>query len=939
MGEPPPIPPAGAVTFLFTDIEGSTRLWERNRKAMWRALERHNAIIGEAIRVQGGWHFKTVGDAFQVAFADPAAAVAVCVAAQRALATEPWPETGPLRVRMALHRGEADPTPTGDYHAPSLHRLAPLLAAGHGGQVLLSAAARAAVGGHLAPGVTLRSLGRHQLRDLLAAEEIWQLDIPGLPATFPPLKSLEAFPTNLPQQAAPVIGREAEVAGLRALLVAEEPRLLTLTGPGGVGKTRLALATASEALEAFPDGVFLVSLAAVEDAALLLAEIAGVLGVREGGGQTLAESVRTYLDGKRVLLVLDNLEQLRPFEQAAATVASLMDAAPSARVLATSRAPLRVRAEREFPVPPLPTPDVNLSRDASGLAMLTDNPAVALFVARARAARPAWRLTPANAEDVAEIARRLDGLPLALELAAARIRVLAPADILQRLGDALGLLAARGGDRPDRQQTLRAAIAWSHDLLGFVEQAAFRRLGVFSGGFTLEAAEQLLAAAPDPWVDGLDAVALLVEQSLLHAEEDADGEGRYRMLETVRAFAAEELDGSRESAIVRAAHATWVEQLARDADRRLLGAEGAALLTRLEREHDNFRSALAWAIAHRPDDLGLRLPESLWRFWELRGHYAEARAWLSRSLTTSQQAPSTLRAQALDGLGNIAWRQGDLRAAAEALEESLRLRRESDDPMALVGTLTSLGTVSELRGDLDRARALQEEAVVIAREIADPWKLATALNNLALVVSNQDETELATALLEESVAIKRQTGNLVGTATSLNNLAVLMVTVGQPERAITYLEETLAIDRQIGSPSGIADSLANLASVIVDTGDVARSAGLDAEALELRRDLGDRISIAYSIENIAATSSRAGQAETGARLFGAAERLREELEAPLPPSERQRYDEGVALSRSALPEPVFAQSWAAGRVLTLDDVIAEALHAARQVAKPAPASV
>ena len=700
-----------------------------------------------------------------------------------------------------------------------------------------------------------------------------------------------------------------------------------------MGKTRLALAAAADSLETFPDGLFLVTLAGVEAAALLLPEVAAVLGVREGGGLSLEESVLAYLGGKRLLLVLDNLEQLKPFETAASVIATLLDAAPTVRVLATSRAPLRIRAEQEWPVSPLSTPEPGVDVDGeAALATLAATPAVALFVERARAARPAWRLTPANAADVAEIARRLDGLPLAIELAAARIRVLTPAEILRRLGGALDLLAARSGDRPDRQQTLRAAIAWSHDLLRFEDQVAFRRLGVFSGGFTLEAAEQVLAETPDPWLDPLEAVTVLVEQSLIRTEEDALGETRYRMLETVRAFALEELSRSGEDEAVRAAHARWVDTFARDADAHVLGPDSGAWLSRYEREHDNFRAAMAWAIEHDPVDLGLRVPESLWRFWELRGHYTEARGWLERALAASPDAPAPLRALALEGLGNIVYRQGDLKAGATALEESVAIWRSLDDPRKLAATLSNLGSVVETQGDLDRAQALHEEALSIARQIGNPIPVATALNNLALVLWGKGDLERATTLLEESVAMKRQIGNQVGLAHSLNNLGILALDAGDPDRAIAYLEETLAIDRELGNPAGIADSLGNLAGILAGTGDLGRAAALDAEALELRRTLGDRLSIAHNLDSIAATASRAGFADVGARLFGAAERLREELLAPIPRSEQARYESGVNIARSALSAEEFAQAWAAGRSLALDDAIAEAMGVAGKIA-------
>ena len=442
----------------------------------------------------------------------------------------------------------------------------------------------------------------------------------------------------------------------------------------------------------------------------------------------------TYLNGKRLLLVLDNLEQLRPFEAAAALVARMQ----TMRVLGTSRAPLRIRSEREWPVSPLPPPAPNeVGAGDEALAALAANPAVALFVDRARAARPAWRLTPSNARDVAEIARRLDGLPLAIELAAARIRVLTPADVLRRLGAALDLLAAHGVDLPDRQQTLRAAIAWSHDLLSFEQQAAFRRLGVFAGGFTLEAAEAVLRGAPDPWVDVLDAVAILVEQSLLRTEENPDGETRYRMLETVRAFALEELATVHEEIALRTAHARWMDGFARRADVNVLGPESGLWLEQFEREHDNMRAAIVWAIAHDANDLGMRLPEAMWRFWDVRGHFTEARGWLERANAAGPDAPAALRARLLDGLGSIAWKQGDLPASRQAFTASLELWRSLGDRHSVAGALSNLGVITELQGDVDTAQNLYEEALAEAREIGDPLRVAMTLNNLALAVGTR----------------------------------------------------------------------------------------------------------------------------------------------------------------------------------------------------------
>jgi predicted ATPase/class 3 adenylate cyclase len=523
--------PSGTVTFLFTDIEGSTALWERDRAAMQRAVQCHLAVLRAAIAAHGGVLFKVVGDAVQAAFHTAPQAVAAAVASQRALTGEDSGTVSPVRVRMALHAGEATPDERGDYLAASLNRLARLLSTGHGGQVLTSQAVQQLVRGALPQGVETRSLGEHRLRDLQEPEVVFQIAAPGLLDAFPPLRSLPSHPTNLATPPTRLIGREAELPGV-LLLLEEGARLVTLTGPGGTGKTRLALEAAAEALASFPGGVWFLDLASVTDPTLLLDQIAGVLGIREYVDRGPLDQMANALAGRRTLLVLDNLEQFRPFDMLGRIVADVLGAAPELAILATSRAPLRLGLEREVPVPPLPLPTAT----ETALEALSASPAVALFVTRAAAARPGFVLTPQTAPAVAELCRRLDGLPLAIELAAARVRALGPADILARLGERLDLLADRGPDRPGRQRTLEATIAWSHHLLAADEQAALRRLAVFAG-FDLAAAESVLGSMNPTVPDALASLELLVEQSLVRTEEQPDGSLRYHMLETVRSFA------------------------------------------------------------------------------------------------------------------------------------------------------------------------------------------------------------------------------------------------------------------------------------------------------------------------------------------------------------------------------------------------------------------
>ncbi len=453
--------PSGTVTFLFTDIEGSTRRWQLDAVAMTDAVARHLSLLRDAIQRSGGVPFKTVGDAVQAAFPTAPQAVQAAVAAQQALLAESWPEPlQPLRVRMALHAGEAAPR-DGDYLAPMLNRLARLLGVSHGGQILVSSAVCGLLRDQKLPDITLRFLGEQQLRDLLEPEQVWQVVAPELPADFPPLHSPGTPPPqNLPAPATPLIGRETEVATVLRLF-SESMRLVTVTGTGGTGKTRLALAAAAESLDDFAGGVWFLDLAALTEPRMLLPQIAAVVGVRESGEAPLAEQLAQHFADQRVLLLLDNLEQFRPANELARTVANLLAAAPTLAILATSRAPLRLRQERELPLAPLPVPS---SRETA-VATLQTSPSVQLFVSRAQAVRPGFTLGPHNAQAVAELCRRLDGLPLALELAAARIRALAPADILKRLGNRLDLLADPRSDRPDRQRTLEATVAWSYDLL------------------------------------------------------------------------------------------------------------------------------------------------------------------------------------------------------------------------------------------------------------------------------------------------------------------------------------------------------------------------------------------------------------------------------------------------------------------------------------------
>jgi class 3 adenylate cyclase len=500
--------PTGTVTFLFTDVEGSTRLWERDPEAMSQALARHDELLREAVEIRGGFVFKTVGDAFYAAFSTAAEAVEAALDAQKFLLSEEWEETGPLKVRVVLHTGMAEER-NGDYFGPTINRAARLLSTGHGGQVLLSLSTQELVRDQLPLGAELRDLGVRRLKDLSRPEHVFQLTDPELPSSFPPLKTLDVRLNNLPIQPTPLLGREREVAEIADLLRREDVRLLTLTGTGGTGKTRLALQSAAELIDEFEDGVFFVALAPIGDPELVASTVAGTLSVSESAGRALKEDLREYLSTKELLVVLDNFEQV---VDAAPLVGELLSVCPGLKVLVTSRTSLRIYGEHEYAVRALELPDPG---HLPPIETLRQYEAIRLFTERARAANAHFSLTKENALAVAEICARLDGLPLAIELAAARIKLLSPQAMCSRLGDPLKFLTGGARDLPERQRTLRGAIAWSHALLDEGEQVLFARLSVFSGGCTLEAVEAICDPVGDLFVDVLEGISSLLDENVL----------------------------------------------------------------------------------------------------------------------------------------------------------------------------------------------------------------------------------------------------------------------------------------------------------------------------------------------------------------------------------------------------------------------------------------
>lgn len=888
--------PTGTITFLFTDIEGSTRLLQALGDKYRAAQDRHAEIMRAAIAEQDGYEVRTEGDSFFVTFRSPVQAVQAAVSAQRGLAAEEWSDEGEIRVRMGLHTGEGV-AGGDDYLGVDVNRAARIAAAGHGGQVLLSDATRALVAARLPEGVGVRSLGSYRLKDLADGERLHELEIRGLPSGFPPLRALDVRRAHLPRETTTFIGRAAELEALAGLI--SERRLVTLTGAGGTGKTRLALRAAADIVDRFPEGGYFVGLASIRDAGLLAAAIATELHLSDCGTSPIEacpetslacasvtsceDTLRDWLGDREVLLVLDNLEQI---DGAGVVICRLLNSAPGLRVLATSRAPLHVSGEQEFSVQPLPVP----ARDV-GPAVLEASEAVQLFVDRVRLIDPSFTPNPDDLGVIAETCRRLDGLPLAMELAAARTRLLSLTAIRDRLGRRLDALVGGPSTVPQRQHSLRETIAWSYDLLDEPEKTLFCRLAVFVGGWTIDTADAVCAGSPVTAVEpGLEALA---EQSLIQPSRSG-GEPRSTLLETIGEFAKEQLERSGEAFEMTSRHGISFRRLAEEALRHSDGPERETWFDRLEADLDNLRAAIDRSVGDGHAEQALSIAAALRPFWLQRNHSAEGLRILV-ALTEQAGAP-----------------EGPEFAAATAAAAALGC----------------------WLGDYETARRMGKVSVAASQRIGDRRRQADALDSLGFATTERDPAA-ALALNDDSLAAFRDVGDIRGEGQALLTRATAQVALGHLGEARESLERSVELLRRAGDPYCELFSTIMLGRIKLLAGDGAAGMCDYRSVLEMSRRLDLRMGIAAGLDLLAEVAIWTGDEARAVRLGAAAQRLKEELKGGIPPQAGGAL-EPLAAAREKLTPDEFAREEGVGRAMDLDSAIAEGL-ATRPPAQITPA--
>ena len=914
--------PKGTVTFLFTDIEGSTTLWDQYPEQMQSALARHDCIVRGAVIQHDGVVFKTIGDAFCAAFSSPAPAVSAAIAAQRALSAEPWPAPITIKVRMAIHSGVAELRDQ-DYFGPPLNRLARLLSIGHGGQVLVSEIAKDLCRDFPRDDVTLKPLGEFRLKDLGRSESVFQLLHADLALEFPPLRSTESFPTNLPAQLTSFVGRIREIEQITESL--RKVRLLTLTGPGGCGKTRLSLQLGTDLTTQFGDGVWFVELAPVSDPLIVPQIVISALGMREYGEKPALQILSEHLRAKNLLLILDNCEHLLP--ACASLVDVLLRYCPRLKVLASSREALGLPGELTFPVPCLSLP---AARQNVPLEQMGNYEAVQLFTERARLYLPSFEITQENAAALGSVCRRLDGIPLAIELAAARIRSLSLGEIDTRLDERFRLLTGGSRTLAPRQQTLRALIDWSYALLSPEEQSVLRRLSVFASGCSLKAAENVCATEAIKSCDVLDLVTSLVDKSLVVAER-LGSSARYRLLETIREYGTHQLVESGHAESVRDRHLEFYLSLAREAQPNLKGPNQISWFSQLECEHDNYRTALDWCFSEgRAPQKGAELATALGWFWFVSGNWSEGTTWLNRSLEALPSREAHLRAKALI---MTAWIEigRDRNRARSLAEESLCLGKECGDDLICADALNFQSILTRERGDYEGARREAAEALGLYEAAAVQVGVAHALNNLGRIANYQEHFDEAESFYLRALDLLREVGGQREITLTVSNMGYLYHSRQDDALAITYLSEGLQLAEQLGDQWLLCWACADLGIAMVAVSRFESARTVLAKGLGIGMELGEHQVISACLDGLAAIYSEQGDPRSAAQIAGAAAAVREQAHVDLAQSDRPRYQGHVKRLRDELGDATFTVAWnhwkLDGLAATLDSVLDKAMSA------------
>jgi predicted ATPase/class 3 adenylate cyclase/Tfp pilus assembly protein PilF len=841
----PPDLPIGTLTFLFTDIENSTLLWEQDPDLMQIAMVRHDELVEACVAEYRGILVRPrgEGDSRFAVFKLASDAALAAIAIQRAIFKENWPVISSLRVRIGLHTGEAN-LRDGDYYGPAVNRCARIRGAAHGGQTLLSMTTASLVDDLLPDDASLRDLGEYRIKDLQRPEQIFQLVVAGLPVDFPPLRTVEGIRTNLPAMLSSFIGRDQEIAELKQRLL--ESRLLTITGMGGSGKTRLALQVGTELVDHYAGGVWLVDLSPLTDPQFTVKAVADIFDIREEEGRSLLLTLVETLRQKALLLILDNCEHL--LQEVAVLSERLLGSAPRVRILATSREPLGVAGETVWQIPPLSFPELLIE---TNIDSYLNYDAIRLFVNRAAAARPSFQLNEQNIAPVGAISKRLEGNPLAIELAAARVKMLPVEDIAMRLEDCFRLLVSSNRTAHPRQQTLRALIDWSYELLSEDERILLRRLGVFKGGWTLDSAEAVCSNADlNDW-QILDLLTSLVDKSLVVSEMHDDRQ-RYRYLEMIRQYALERLFDSGEAEQIEQKHAEYFLDLAEKSRHELWGAQQGRWLASLKSEHDNLRGALEW-MKGDPARSGMMLPmvRSLWRFWDIHGHIREGLAWIELALEANPNGQAALRANVLRGAGYLARQQGDYVRAKALHEKSLAVFREIDDKLGIARELATLGEILWIKGDPKTAVLFNQESLALHYEMGNKEGVAASLEHLGVVARDRGDYAQARDLLDESLKIRRELGSTLNIASCLDNLALVDYLLCQYRQAIALFEEALSLYRQLDDRWGLSETLVNLGNVAKDQGDFKRATALYNQSLAVKQELGDKHGVARGFTGLA----------------------------------------------------------------------------------------